>query len=151
MFILTQTDMFATVVSGAGASNMLSFYLSMAWIWDRPQYPRFEKGQWRMGDSYFNIPEAYERNSPIHQLQNVKTPFLSWAGKHDSNTNWEQHVEMFVGLRRLKKEHIMLLYPDEGHYLKNAESQVDLTNRIREWFDHYLKGLPTPDWMKHPH
>ncbi len=151
MFILTQTDLFATVVSGAGASNMLSFYLSMAWIWDRPQYPRFEKGQWRMGDSYFNIPEAYERNSPIHQLQNVKTPFLSWAGKHDSNVNWEQHVEMFVGLRRLSKEHVMLLYPEEGHEMKNSENQIDLTNRIREWFDHYLKDTAAPDWMTRPH
>ncbi len=151
MFILTQTDLFATVAAGAGASNMLSFYLSMAWIWARPQYPRFEKSQWRMGDSYFNISEAYERNSPIHQLQNVKTPFLSWTGKHDSNVNWEQHVEMFVGLRRLKKEHIMLLYPEEGHDIKSSENQIDLTNRLREWFDHYLKDRPAPAWMIKPH
>lgn len=151
MFMLTQTDMFATIISGAGASNMLSFYLSMAWIWDRPQYPRFEKGQWRMGDSYFNIPEAYERNSPIHQLQNVKTPFLSWAGKLDSNVNWEQHIEMFVGLRRLKKDHVMLLYPEEGHDIKGSENQIDLTNRLQEWFNHHLKDRPAPDWMTNPH
>jgi dipeptidyl aminopeptidase/acylaminoacyl peptidase len=151
MFILTQTDMFATVVSGAGASNLLSFYLSMTWIWDRPQYTRFEKGQWRMGDSYFNIPRAYERNSPIHQLTNVKTPFLSWAGKHDSNVNWEQHVEMFVGLRRLKKEHIMLLYPEEGHDIVNPKNQIDLTNRLSDWFNHYLKDSIATDWMTNPH
>jgi len=151
MFLITQTDMFATAVAGAGASNMLSYYLSMAWLWNRPQYWRFEKQQWRMGDSYFNIPEAYERNSPIHQLNNVSTPLLSWAGKLDTNVNWEQHVEMYLGLRRLKKDHIMLLYPEEGHDIVRPENQVDVTTRINEWFDYYLKGSPQPKWMRDTH
>jgi dipeptidyl aminopeptidase/acylaminoacyl peptidase len=58
---------------------------------------------------------------------------------------------MFVGLRRLSKEHVMLLYPEEGHEMKNSENQIDLTNRIREWFDHYLKDTAAPDWMTRPH
>jgi dipeptidyl aminopeptidase/acylaminoacyl peptidase len=44
-----------------------------------------------------------------------------------------------------------LLYPEEGHEIKSAESQIDLTNRIRKWFDHYLKDQPAPNWMTNPH
>ncbi len=147
MFILTQTDRFATVVAGAGASNLLSFYLSMSWIWDRPQYTRFERQQWRMGDTYFNIPEAYNRNSPINFAQNISAPFLGWAGKKDSNVNWEQHLEFYLALRKLEKEHIMLLYPDEGHDISSPANQEDLTYKIMDWYDFYLKGLPAPEWM----
>lgn len=147
MFILTQTDRFATVVAGAGASNLLSYYLSMAWIWNRPQYTRFERQQWRMGNTYFNIPDAYHRNSPINFVSKVSTPFLSWAGKQDSNVNWEQHLELYLALRKLQKEHIMLLYPEEGHDITNPDNQEDLTQKIMEWFDYYLKNLPAPEWM----
>lgn len=148
MFILTKTDRFATVVAGAGASNLLSFYLSMAWIWDRPQYTRFERQQWRMGDTYFNIPDAYNRNSPINFAQNISTPFLGWAGKKDSNVNWEQHLEFYLALRKLEKEHIMLLYPEEGHDISTPTNQEDLTYKIMDWYDFYLKGKPAPQWMK---
>lgn len=151
MFLITQTDLFTTAVAGAGASNLLSYYLSMAWLWDRPQYWRFEHQQWRMGDSYFNIPEAYERNSPIHQLNKVNTPLLSWAGKKDSNVNWQQHIELFLGLRRLKKTHNMLLYPDEGHDITTPKNQKDLTIRIQQWFDYYLKSQKPASWIINPH
>ncbi len=147
MFILTQTDRFATVVAGAGASNLLSFYLSMSWIWDRPQYTRFERQQWRMGDTYFNIPEAYNRNSPINFAQNISTPFLGWAGKKDSNVNWEQHLEFYLALRKLEKEHIMLLYPEEGHDISKPANQKDLTIKIMEWYNFYLKDLSAAEWM----
>lgn len=147
MFILTQTNRFATVVAGAGASNLLSFYLSMAWIWDRPQYTRFERHQWRMGDTFFNIPEAYNRNSPILYSPNVSTPFLSWAGKEDSNVNWEQDLEFFLALRKLEKEHIMLLYEGEGHDVTKPINQKDLTHKMLDWFNFYLKDAPSKAWM----
>lgn len=151
LFLITQTDIFATAVAGAGAANMRSYYLSMAWMWRRPQTWRFEKQQWRMGDTYFNIPEAYERNSPINFVENVTTPLLSWAGKKDTNVNWEQQMEFFIALRKLKKEHIMVFYENDGHSLSNPENQKDMTNRLFDWYNHYLKGEPAPSWMTDTH
>jgi len=151
LFLITQTDMFATAVAAAGAGNMRSYYLSMAWLWNRPQSWRFEKQQWRMGDTYFNIPEAYERNSPINYVQNVITPLLSWAGKKDTNVNWEQHLEFFIAMRKLKKEHIMVLYENEGHSLMNPDNQIDMTNKLFDWYNYYLKGFSPAAWMTHTH
>src|SRR5690606_25497952 len=100
---------------------------------------------------YFNIPEAYERNSPINFVQNVTTPLLSWAAKKDTNVNWEQHMEIFIALRKLKKEHIMVLYENDGHSLSNPENQKDMTNKLFDWYNHYLKGASAPAWMTEFH
>ncbi len=151
MFLVTHTDIFAAAIAGAGASNMLSFYLSMAWIWNMPQYKRFEDHQWRMGDTYYNIPEAYNRNSPILYVPNITTPILGWAGKEDSNVNWEQHMEFFLAMRTMKKEHILLLYEEEGHDLSKPENRIDLTNKQMDWYDFYLKDSPAADWMTDIH
>lgn len=146
-FIISQTDRFKTAIAGTSATNMLSFYLSMAWMWNRSQTWRFETQQWRFGKSYFEIPEVYEQNSPVHHAQNINTPLLTWTGDKDTNVNWEQSVELYNALRRLNKEHLFLLYPNEGHSLIKKENQMDLTIRMREWFDHYLKGKEPAAWM----
>jgi len=54
--------------------------------------------------------------------------------------DWRQSIELYSGLRRLGKTCTLLLYPDEGHTMyKNQENQLDLTRRIKAWFDRYLK------------
>lgn len=151
MFTITQTDIFATAVAGAGSSNLLSFYFSMAWVWDRPQSWRFEKQQWRMGDTYFNNPNAYNKNSPILNAPKINTPILSWAGKLDGNVNWQQSLEFFLALRKLDKDNIMLLYENEGHYLNSRKNQLDLTHKMEDWFNFYLKDAPPAQWMTMVH
>jgi hypothetical protein len=48
----------------------------------------------------------------------------------------------------LKKEHIMLVYQNDGHILYNTKNQIDLTNKIKDWFNYYLKKEPKPKWME---
>ena len=41
----------------------------------------------------------------------------------------------------------MLVYAGENHGLKKKPNQVDYHYRVREWFDHHLKGAEAPGWM----
>jgi hypothetical protein len=43
----------------------------------------------------------------------------------------------------------MLVYPGEDHGLRKKENQIDYHRRILQWFGHWLKGEPEPDWFKH--
>ena len=45
------------------------------------------------------------------------------------------------------KKVILLSYPDEAHHLGRKENQKDFQIRMRQFFDHYLKGAPAPVWM----
>lgn len=138
-FIATQTDMFAAIVAGASVTNFTSHYHSVGWNWKQPEMWRYESQQWRMGDSYYNIKDAYFRNSPIHHVENVRTPLLLWTGKEDYQVHWTQSVEMFMALKRLEKKSKLLLFENEEHVLMNIDNQKKLSAEIMDWFDKHCK------------
>ena len=43
---------------------------------------------------------------------------------------------------------IFLSYPGEPHHLAKKENQIDFQIRMKQFFDHYLKVAPMPEWMK---
>jgi hypothetical protein len=42
----------------------------------------------------------------------------------------------------------MLQYDNEEHGLRNQENKLDYSIRLAQFFNHYLKGAPSPTWMK---
>ena len=47
-------------------------------------------------------------------------------------------------LRDNGKKAVLLAYPNEGHHLAGLANRRVLTVRFMEFFDHYLKGAPSP-------
>jgi dipeptidyl aminopeptidase/acylaminoacyl peptidase len=147
-FIITQTDIFATAVSGAGMSNIIGRYFEIGKsITGQSEMWRFENQQFRMGSSYFRNKQAYWKNNPINESDNVKTPLLQWAGKKDRVIPYEQSVSFYLALRRLGIPTILLIYPDEVHSIEKTENQKDLSLRIAQWFDFYLKDKKDIRWI----
>jgi hypothetical protein len=60
---------------------------------------------------------------------------------------WYQGIEFFVALRRLGKTAWLLEYNDEDHNLTRRADQKDLSIRTMQFYDHYLKDAPAPEWM----
>ena len=150
-YIVTQTDMFAAVVTGAPPTNLVSFYDELYKQTGTVQQGIMEVGQVRMGadSTPWTAKALYESQSPVHNVQNIKTPFLILHGTADGAVDWVQGLEYFNAARRNGKEVILLSYPDEPHHLAKKENQKDFQVRMRQFFDHYLKDAPAPDWMTH--
>ena len=53
-----------------------------------------------------------------------------------------------LALRRLGKEVYLFDYNGEPHGLRKRANQKDYTIRMQQYFDHYLKGAPAPEWME---
>ena len=53
-----------------------------------------------------------------------------------------------LALRRLGKEVYLFDYNGEPHGLRKRPNQKDYTIRLQQYFDHYLKGAPAPEWME---
>ena len=138
-YIITKTKIFAAAVSGAGISDMVSWYFGNSKSLNIPELWRSESQQWRIGKSIFEDKELYLKNSPILYADNVTTPLLSWVGKMETNLPYEQSLLFYNALRRAKKKNVLLVYPKEEHVIVNKENQMDLTKRITDWFDSYLK------------
>jgi len=148
VFLITQTDRFRAAVAAAPPTNPISLYNSI--------YPRtgishqnvWESSQGRMEGGYWTNLEAYIRNSPVFHADKVKTPLLMVHNDKDDAVNWNQGVEFFNALRRLRKPVVMLQYEGEKHVLGKDASREDFSYRVLEFFDHHLKGKEAPQWWK---
>ena len=139
-FIISQTDIFAAAVAGCPATDLTSFYFNMGWNQGKPDMWRFEDQQWRFGFSYYEDPQAYMRNSPLHQAEGINTPILLWSGRKDVQVAHEQTMEFYLALKRLNKETTLLIYPEEAHGNMNPVNQNDLSIRIHNWFEEHLNN-----------
>ena len=148
-YIITQTDIYAAASAGAPVSNMVSAYGGVRWKSGMSRMFQYEKTQSRIGATLWEKPTLYLENSPIFFLDKVTTPLLIRHDDADGAVPWYQGIEMYMGLRRLQKPVWMLNYPGEPHNLKNkTPDNKDLSIRMLQFFDHYLKGKPMPIWMK---
>jgi dipeptidyl aminopeptidase/acylaminoacyl peptidase len=100
-----------------------------------------------MGVSPYEDFDLYVSQSPVHQAENITTPFLILHGTEDGSVDWHQGLEYYNAARRLGKEVILLSYPGEGHHLSKLANQKDFQIRMKQFFDHYLKGESAPPWM----
>lgn len=147
-FLITQTDRFAAAVSGAPLTNLISMYSSIYWNSGRANQPIFESSQGRFTGGYWENLEAYARNSPVYHAENVTTPLLLLHNDKDGAVDWNQGIEYFNTLRRLGKAIVMLQYVGENHGLRQDPNRKDYSERMLEFFAHYLRGKDAPDWWK---
>jgi dipeptidyl aminopeptidase/acylaminoacyl peptidase len=146
-FILTQTDMFAAVVTGAPPTNLVSFYDETYPGTGTLQQGIVEVGQVRMGTNPWDNHDLFEQQSAVYNVRNIKTPFLILHGTADNAVDWHQGLELYGAAKRWGKQVILLSYPGEPHHLARKENQKDFQERMKQFFDHYLKGTPAPKWM----
>ena len=147
-YLITRTGMFKCAGAGAPVSNMTSAYGGIRWESGSSRQGQYEQGQSRIGRPLWDGIELYMENSPLFKLRNVTTPVLIMHNDADGAVPWYQGIEMFMGLRRLGKPAWLLEYNNEAHNLKERRNRKDLTIRLQQFFDYYLKGEPEPVWMR---
>jgi len=130
MWAVTQTQRFKAAVAGAGISNWQSYYGENgidAWM-----LPYF-------GASVYEDPAAYARSSPINFIRNVRTPTFVYVGERDIECPAPQTQEFWHALKALGVPTSIMIYPGEGHGLRDPEHIADRLARTLKWFDEYLK------------
>ncbi|HEX6200500.1 MAG TPA: prolyl oligopeptidase family serine peptidase, partial [Thermoanaerobaculia bacterium] len=146
-FVVTQTDLFAAAVAGAPVSNMTSAYGGIRYESGLARMFQYEQSQSRMGATLWNGRDRYIESSPLFYADRIETPLLIQFGDRDGAVPWTQGIELYLALRRLGKDVWFLQYRGEGHHLEEYPNKLDYSIKMREFFDHYLKGEPAPEWM----
>ncbi|MEN3327928.1 MAG: hypothetical protein V7638_2735 [Acidobacteriota bacterium] len=147
-YMVTQTNRFKAAAPGALVANMTSAYSGIRWGTGLPRQFQYERSKSRIGGSLWDYPLRYLDNSPIFRADRVETPLLMIHNDEDDAVPWYQGIEFFLALRRLGKEAYMFTYNGEKHGLRKRINQKDYTRRLQEFFDHFLKGAPAPEWME---
>ena len=146
-YAVTQTNIFKAVVTGAPVSNMTSAYSGIRHGSGLARQFQYETGQSRIGASLFAAPQKYVENSPIFYADRIQTPMMIMFGDKDDAVPWEQGVELYLAMRRAGKDVVFLQYQDEPHHLKKYPNKLDYSIKMKQYFDHYLKGAPAPTWL----
>ena len=89
----------------------------------------------------------YLENSPIFWADKVQTPLLMIHNDEDGAVPWYQGIELYLAMRRVEKDCVFLQYRCEPHHPQRYPNKLDWFMKMKEYFDHYLKGKPGPNWI----
>lgn len=124
-----RTDVFAASVARSPCTDWLLQHLtSNIAEFDR----RFLDG------APFDPDSQYTSRSPLRHVDSITTPMLLFAGQHDLATPPSQAQVLHTALRERGVDTRLVLYPEEGHGVRNPLTVVDQCARMVAWFDAHL-------------
>lgn len=147
MYVATQDNKFAAISAGAGVSNLVQGFTVDIVRDGSSEQDYYMTSQGRLGTDPTTDTEMYIRESPVFNAQNMNTPLLLYHGTEDKVVQWEHSFAYYNLLRYLKKPVVLLSYRGEGHGLRKEPNRLDFQRRLKEFFDHYLKGEAAKPWM----
>jgi dipeptidyl aminopeptidase/acylaminoacyl peptidase len=140
--LIVQTARFKAAIEADGPGDLAALYGEMDQTGAAYGTALVELGQGLMGGTPWQFRDRYIENSPFFYLDRVETPLLIVHGSRDRAVGAFLGDQVFVGLRRLGKEVEYARYTGEDHspmYWRYG-NQLDLVQRMIEWFDKHLKG-----------
>ena len=148
-YLVTKTNIFRAAEAGAPVSNMTSAYGGVRWGAGVSRQFQYEKTQSRLGATLWQRPDLYIKNSALFSADKITTPLLIMHNDADGAVPWYQGIELFTAMKRLGKKVWMLEYNGEDHNLVERKNRKDLSVRLSQFFDYYLKDAKPADWIKY--
>jgi len=131
-WILTHTNRFKAISTGAGAVNWISMYAQSDtqrvrefYYGGQPPYDNF--------DSYWNV-------SPLKYIKNAKTPTLIHVVDGDPRVPRPQSEELHMALKKLGVPTEFFVYPGTTHGIPDARNQMVKMVAEFNWFEKYIRG-----------
>jgi dipeptidyl aminopeptidase/acylaminoacyl peptidase len=90
-----------------------------------------------IGRDHLSAPEAYARHSPVTYVKDMTTPLLILHSEEDLRCPIAQAEELFVALRLLGREPVLVRFPAENHELSRGGSprhRIMRASLILDWF-----------------
>lgn len=132
--MVTVTDRFKAVASGAGAVDWPSMYLTSDTRWQRTE--------WFVTPPYGTSArrDLYVDHSPLAALDRVRTPVLILAGEDDERVPASQSVMLYRALKALGVETELYLAPGEPHNFRKLRHRLFQINVQMDWFARRVTG-----------
>lgn len=131
-WILTHSDRFKAISSGAGTSNWVSMYAQSDMQRNRQYY---------LGDKLpYDDFDAYWMQSPLKYIKNAKTPTMIHVVEGDPRVPSPQSVELHMALKRLGVPTELFMYPGQSHGIPDTRNQLVKSVAEMAWMDYYVRG-----------
>lgn len=136
-WIVGHTDRFKSAVTQRSISNWVSFH-GVSDI----GYNFLDREL--LIDAWKDTKKAWEF-SPLAYVENVNTPLLIIHSELDMRCPIEQGEQLYVALKKMKKEVEMARFPGSNHELSRGGKpvlRVGRLNQILRWFDRFIEKTP---------
>ncbi|MBI3004476.1 MAG: S9 family peptidase [Ignavibacteriales bacterium] len=130
-WILTHTDRFKAISSGAGTMNWISMYAqsdiqrNREFYYQGKPYDRFEH--------YWDV-------SPLKYIKNAKTPTLIHVVDGDPRVPRPQSEELHMALKMLGVPTEFFVYPGTTHGIPDARNQMVKMVSEFNWMEKWIRG-----------
>lgn len=138
MWLVTQTDEFGAAIPRAGISNLVSFnYLGYYHDYLAVEYGGYPHETF---PGRHHIMDELWARSPLRYVAQVSTPVMLVHGMNDFNVVREESEQFYIALHDVGLEPVLVLYPREGHGIREVPHQIDLIDRSLEWYREHLQA-----------
>ena len=132
-WILTHTDRFKAISSGAGTMNWISMYA---------QSDVQRNRQFYIGDDFlYENFEPYWDQSPLKYIANAKTPTMIHVVEGDPRVPSPQSVELHMALKKLGVDTELFMYPGRSHGIPDPRNRLVKAVSEMAWMDFYVRGM----------
>lgn len=132
-WILTHTDRFKAISTGAGTMNWISMY-AQSDVQRNRQYYLGNKLPYDDFDAYWN-------QSPLKYIKNARTPTMIHVVDGDPRVPSPQSIELHMALKQLGVPTELYMYPGNTHGIPDPRNQYVKSVSEMAWMDHYVRGM----------
>jgi dipeptidyl aminopeptidase/acylaminoacyl peptidase len=124
-WLIGQTNQFRAAVPQNAVTD-----LNVMWgLSDIPSWT-----EWEFGGRPWEVPQGMRDHSPLTHAPKVRTPTLVIHAANDRRCPLPMGLMYHRALQRNGVETQMVIYPDEGHPIKQLPHQEDVLRRVLDWF-----------------
>ncbi|MYE04251.1 MAG: S9 family peptidase [Bacteroidetes bacterium SB0662_bin_6] len=132
-WILTRTDRFKAISSGAGTMNWISMYA---------QSDVQRNRQFYVGDGFlYEDFDAYFDQSPLKYVANAVTPTMIHVVEGDPRVPSPQSLELHMALKKLDVPTELFMYPGRSHGIPDPRNRLVKAVSEMAWMDYYVRGI----------
>jgi dipeptidyl aminopeptidase/acylaminoacyl peptidase len=125
-WLVGQTHQFRAAVTQNAVTDMNMMYgLSDLQSWTT----------WELGGLPWEQPERYRKHSPLTYAHKVKTPTLILHAREDRRCPLPMGKAFHQALLANGVETQMVIYPNEGHGIRQPRHREDVYRRVLAWFE----------------
>ena len=130
-WLITQTREFKAAIPIAGITNLISYnYLTYY-----NQYEQMEFGALPHQD---DLMDTMWKRSAIRYVAQVATPTLIMHGANDPDVPIPDAEQFFIALKDVGVETEFVMYPREGHGIREVKHQIDSIDRSIAWYEQHF-------------
>ncbi len=129
-WLVGQTNQFRAAVAQNAVTD-----LTMMWALSDLQ----SWTQWEFGGLPWTQPERYRQHSPLAHVGKVRTPTLVLHARDDRRCPLPMGKAYHQALLARNVPTQLVIYPNEGHGIRQPRHREDVLRRVLAWFEKYGK------------